>query len=77
MSSHYMPLDRFKSEVDDYIRQVRQLAPINQPVGGGSRRRHGGETRTRSGVKRALPVGPEHAKALQELGQELGVDIPF
>ena len=74
--SHYMPLEDFKREVDDYIRQVRQLEPIaNQSdteVAGGMEAK-----RERLWREEGVPVGPEHAKALQELGQELGVEAPF
>lgn len=74
--SHYMPLDDFKREVDDYIRQVRQLEPIaNQSdteVAGGMEAK-----RERLWREEGVPVGPEHAKALQGLGRELGVEAPF
>ncbi len=74
--SHYMPLAQFKSEVDDYIRQVRQLAPItNQSdaeVAGGMEAK-----RERQWREEGVPVGPEHAEALQGLGRELGVHAPF
>ena len=74
--SHYMPLEDFKREVDDYIRQVRQLEPItNQSdteVAGGMEAK-----RERLWREEGVPVGPEHAKALQGLGRELGVEAPF
>ncbi len=74
--SHYMPLDDFKREVDDYIRQVRQLAPIeNQSdteVAGGMEAK-----RERQWRVEGIPVSPEHAEALQGLGDELGVQAPF
>lgn len=74
--SHYMPLEDFKREVDDYIRQVRQLEPItNQSdteVAGGMEAK-----RERLWREEGVPVGPEHAKALQGLGYELGVEAPF
>ncbi|MDE2840152.1 MAG: hypothetical protein OXM03_05945 [Chloroflexota bacterium] len=74
--SHYMPLDDFKREVDDYIRQVRQLAPIeNQSdteVAGGMEAK-----RERQWRVEGIPVSPEHAEALQGLGDELGVWAPF
>ena len=74
--SHYMPLDQFKREIDDYIRQVRQLVPISNQsdveVGGGMEAK-----RERLWRKEGVPVGPEHAEALQGLGRELEVDVPF
>ena len=74
--SHYMPLDVFKREVDDYIRQVRALAPItNQSdteVAGGMEAK-----RERLWREEGVPVGPAHAEALRELGQGLGVPAPF
>lgn len=74
--SRYMPPAQFKAEVDDYIRQVRRLEPVtNQAdveVGGGMEAK-----RERLWRKEGIPVGPEHAKALQGLGGELGVELPF
>lgn len=74
--SHYMLLEDFKREVDDYILQVRQLTPIaNQSdteVAGGMEAK-----RERQWRIEGVPVGREHAEALQELGRKLGVQAPF
>ncbi|MYB75853.1 MAG: Ldh family oxidoreductase [Chloroflexi bacterium] len=74
--SHYMPLDDFKREVDDYIRQVRELTPItNQSdteVAGGMEAK-----REQLWREEGVPVGPAHAEALRGLGQDLGVEFPF
>ena len=73
--SRYLDPDEFKREVDDYIRQVRQLAPItNQAdveVGGGMEAK-----RERLWRTEGVPVGPKHAAALRDLGQRLGVPAP-
>ncbi len=66
----------FKREMDEYVRAVRQLRPLDgfhsshMPGGIESDR----ETRSRT---EGVPVGAAHRKSLDDLAAELGIDPPW
>ncbi|MCZ6634338.1 MAG: Ldh family oxidoreductase [bacterium] len=68
--------DRFKREMDDYVRQVRALAPLD---GFDEAYLPGGPEAARERVYResGIPVGPEHQTRLEKLGTELGIAVPW
>ena len=68
--------DRFKQEMDDYVRQVRALAPLD---GFDEAYLPGGPEAARERVYResGIPVGQEHRARLEKLGVELGIAVPW
>lgn len=68
--------DRFKREVDEYIRQVLELEPLEgfeeTMLPGGPEAKREREYRDQG-----IPVGPEHRTELEELGADLGIEVPW
>jgi LDH2 family malate/lactate/ureidoglycolate dehydrogenase len=68
--------DRFKTEMDEYIRQVGDLEPLSgfddAMLPGGPEAK-----RERENRERGIPVGPDHREALEDLADDLGVDVPW
>jgi LDH2 family malate/lactate/ureidoglycolate dehydrogenase len=68
--------DRFRAEMDRYVRQVSELEPLE----GFDRAMLPGEPeaeRERENRERGIPVGPEHQAELETLAADLGVDVPW
>ncbi|MFB6135907.1 MAG: Ldh family oxidoreductase [Halobacteriaceae archaeon] len=68
--------DRFEREVDEYVRQVRDLEPLE---GFEEAMLPGGPEAERERVnrERGVPVGPDHREALEGLAADLGVESPW
>jgi LDH2 family malate/lactate/ureidoglycolate dehydrogenase len=68
--------DRFKREMDRYVRRVSELEPLE----GFDRAMLPGEPearRERENRERGIPVGPEHRAELTALAADLGVETPW
>lgn len=74
--SLFMPPEQLKREVDEYVRAVRKLEPLE---GLGEAYLPGGieAAREREYRSEGIPVGPEHARALEKVAAELGVAVPW
>jgi L-2-hydroxycarboxylate dehydrogenase (NAD+) len=72
----FMPPEQFKREMDAYVRQVRQLQPLE---GFDEAYLPGGvETaRERSYREEGIPVGPEHQEQLEGVADELGLAVTW
>jgi LDH2 family malate/lactate/ureidoglycolate dehydrogenase len=72
----FMPAKQFKREMDDYVRQVRALQPLegfrDAYLPGGVE-----AARERAYREQGIPVGPEHQAALQALADELEMQVPW
>ena len=68
--------DRFRREVDEYVRQVRDLEPLE---GFEEALLPGGPEAQRERENRDLgvPLGPEHRTDLEALADDLGIDVPW
>jgi len=68
--------DRFKREVDEYARAVRELEPLDAVerarLPGGPEAENERENR-----EEGIPVGPDHREELESAGEEFGVDVPW
>jgi len=66
----------FKREMDEYVRAVRQLRPLD---GFNSAHMPGGIEAEREARSRTegVPVGEAHRKSLHELATDLGIDPPW
>ncbi len=74
--ARFLPIDRFKREMDDYARQVRRL----QPLPGFERALLPGAPewqREREYGEQGIPVSPRHAEALRKLAEECGLELPL
>lgn len=74
--SLFADVDQFKSEMDEYARQVRQLKPIDADhdayLPGGV------EVQTeRINRRDGIPLGDEHRQDLEKLAGELGMKTPW
>jgi LDH2 family malate/lactate/ureidoglycolate dehydrogenase len=72
----FMPPAQFKQEMDEYVRRVRALKPLEgfdeaYPAGGVE------AARERAYRTEGIPVGPDHQKRLQTLADELGLAPPW
>jgi LDH2 family malate/lactate/ureidoglycolate dehydrogenase len=68
--------DRFKRQVDEYARQVRELEPLDgfdEAMLPG----HPEVRRERENRDRGVPVGPDHREDLEGLADDLGIDVPW
>jgi L-2-hydroxycarboxylate dehydrogenase (NAD+) len=72
----FLPPERFKREMDEYVRRVRALQPLE---GFDEAYLPGGVEAARERAYRAqgIPVGPEHQERLQELADEFGLKTPW
>jgi LDH2 family malate/lactate/ureidoglycolate dehydrogenase len=72
----FMPPERFKREMDEYVRRVRALQPLE---GFDEAFLPGGVEAARERLyrERGIPVGPEHQERLQELADEFGLQSPW
>jgi LDH2 family malate/lactate/ureidoglycolate dehydrogenase len=72
----FMPPEQFKREMDEYVRQVRALQPLE---GFDEAYLPGGveAARERDYCAQGIPVGPEHQQRLQELADEFGLQAPW
>jgi L-2-hydroxycarboxylate dehydrogenase (NAD+) len=72
----FLPPEQFKREMDQYVRQVRALQPLE---GFDEAYLPGGveAARERAYREEGIPVGPEHQERLQELADELGLKAPW
>lgn len=72
----FMPPERFKREMDEYVSMVKKLEPLP-----GFEESHlpGGVEVAREKKYRAegIPVGPEHQERLEKLAEELGISVPW
>lgn len=72
----FMEPERFKREMDEYVRRVRTLQPLE-----GFDQAHlpGGPeaAREREYREKGVPVGPEHRERLEWLARELGIEPPW
>ena len=72
----FCDVDRFKREMDEYVRQTRRMRPLDGTAGaylpGGveadNERRYAAD---------GVPLGPGHRRVLEEVGGELGVAPPW
>jgi LDH2 family malate/lactate/ureidoglycolate dehydrogenase len=67
--------DRFKSEMDTYVRQVHELEPLE----GFDPRLPGGPEAERAEQYReeGVPISDERREKLEELADDLGIEIPW
>jgi len=72
----FMPPEQFRREMDAYVRQVRQLGPLE-----GFREAYlpGGVEAAQECAyrKQGIPVGPEHQECLEDMARELGLAVPW
>lgn len=72
----FMDLAEFKAEMDEYVRRVRQLAPLDgfdqTYMPGGLEAERELEYR-RAGV----PVGNRHRQELEKMAQVLNIEVPW
>ena len=72
----FMSPERFKREVDEYVRKVRALQPVEgldqAYLPGGVE-----AAREREYRRDGIPVGPDHRARLQALANELGLSVPW
>ena len=68
--------DEFKAKMDEYVRQVRQLEPLEgfdqSFLPGGLE-----AFREQQFREEGVPVGREHQKRLESLAEELGIPLPW
>lgn len=66
----------FKKQMDEYVRQVRQLTPLE---GFDASYAAGGieAARERQHRQEGVPLGQRHQKQLEELAAELGISVPW
>ncbi len=68
--------ERFKNEMDDYVQRVGRMKPLpgfdRAFLAGGAEAAREAEFRLRG-----IPVGDKHRKLLEELGNELGIEVPW
>lgn len=71
----FQPVADFRREMDDYIRQVHELAP---PTGYAAATLPGEPEwrREQAWATEGVPVGKGHQEVLRSLGEELGVEPP-
>jgi LDH2 family malate/lactate/ureidoglycolate dehydrogenase len=74
--SLFMPPERFKKEMDEYVRMVRSLKPLE---GFDQAYLPGGieAVREKEYRREGVPVGPEHKEKLEKLASELGIGVPW
>jgi LDH2 family malate/lactate/ureidoglycolate dehydrogenase len=72
----FLPPEQFKREMDEYVRRVRALQPLE---GFDEAYLPGGveAARERAYREQGIPVGPEHQERLQELADEFGLQTPW
>jgi LDH2 family malate/lactate/ureidoglycolate dehydrogenase len=72
----FLPPEQFKREMDEYVRRVRALQPLE---GFDEAYLPGGveAARERAYREQGIPVGPEHQKRLQEFADEFGLQTPW
>lgn len=72
----FMDAQRFKQEMDDYVRAVAKLQPL---AGFDESFLPGGIEAVRARTYRAegIPVGPTHQQRLEAVAQELGMQVPW
>jgi L-2-hydroxycarboxylate dehydrogenase (NAD+) len=72
----FMPPARFRCEMDEYVRRVRSLAPLEgfdeAYLAGGIE-----AARERTYRQEGIPVGPDHQERLQTLADEFGLTPPW
>lgn len=72
----FIPAERFKAEMDAYVRRVRQLSPLSE--GQASFLPGGVEAaRTRDYTANGIPVGADHGSRLESAADEFGVLVPW
>lgn len=74
--NRFMPIEKFKAEMDAYSRQVQAM----QPLSGQDRATLAGTLeweRERRYAREGIPIGPQHAEGLQRLAAEFGLESPF
>jgi LDH2 family malate/lactate/ureidoglycolate dehydrogenase len=74
--SLFMPPEQFRREMDVYVRQARQLAPLE---GFDEAYLPGGveAARERAYREQGVPLGPEHGERLEGLARDLGLRLPW
>lgn len=72
----FMPVEQFKSEMDDFIGQARAMKPFpgfeRAELPGGLEWQ-----REREYAREGIPITAEHQQSLQNIAEELGVETPF
>lgn len=72
----FLDAQQFKQEVDEYVRRVRSLQPLNgfdeSFLPGGVE-----AARLKRFQQEGIPVGAEHQRRLELIAQELGVQTPW
>ncbi len=67
---------QFKAQMDEYVRAVKELTPLasfqSSYMAGGVE-----AEREAQGLTEGVQVGTTHRELLEELGQEIGVDVPW
>jgi len=74
--SRFIPVEEFKCEMDEYVRQVRRMKPLPGYEWAGL---PGGLEweRERERRERGIPVGKAHREVLEKIGKEVGVSCPL
>jgi LDH2 family malate/lactate/ureidoglycolate dehydrogenase len=74
--SLFIEPDRFKQEMDEYVRAVRRLTPLE---GFGEAYLPGGRgaASERENREKGVPVGKAHREALENIAREFGVETPW
>jgi LDH2 family malate/lactate/ureidoglycolate dehydrogenase len=72
----FVPPEQFRAEMDAYVRQVRELAPL---AGFDEAYLPGGveAARERAYREQGIPVGPDHQERLEDLARELDLGVPW
>jgi len=72
----FMAPEQFKREMDEYVRAVRSLRPLEgfdqSYLPGGVE-----AAREREYRREGIPVGPQHQERLECLAEELGISVPW
>ncbi len=72
----FLPIEQFRTEMDEYSRQVRQLAPLvgfDQAVLAGGMEFQ----REQEFAKKGIPISPQHEELLRGLAAEFGLAAPL
>lgn len=67
--------DRFKRAVDEYVRRVRELEPLDAfdpDLPGGPE-----AERYREYSRDGIPIGPDHQNELEGVAEKFGLDVPW
>ena len=72
----FMPVEKFKKEMDRYMREARNMVPM--PGDDSAELAGSVEWRLeREYARDGIPISPEHRQGLEAMATELGVETPF